>query len=336
MRTFSKPIIVILSLMLMLLATACGAKSEPAKEAEKPAAGAGQEASSGVKTIKHALGTAEIKGTVKRVVALEWSMVEHLLAVGVQPAGIADIKGYNTWVNIAPKLDAGVVDVGSRTEPNLEAIAALKPDLIVAPDFRIKTSYEALNKIAPTIAFNPYPAEGEGNQYEAMINTFKTIADLTGKQAEADKVIADVEKSFAESKAKLKEKGKEGAEVVVTQAYSQQNAAVMRLFTDNSMLVQIMNRIGLKNAFKSSKYEANGFSTASVEALPAVQNANFIYIVQDNDNIFEKQLKDNEVWKGLTFVKENRTHKLPGNTWTFGGPLSAKSIADLVTNALTQ
>ncbi|MCS7459176.1 iron-siderophore ABC transporter substrate-binding protein [Paenibacillus doosanensis] len=336
MNKMRKPLVIMLSLMLMLLAAACGAKSEPAKDNAAPAAGASQDASGGSKSIKHALGTTEIKGTAKRVVALDWSYVEFLLAVGVQPAGVADIKGYKTWVNIPTQLDASVVDVGVRTEPSLEAIAALKPDLIVAPDFRIKSSYEALSKIAPTVAFNPYPAEGAGDQYDEMEKTFLTVADLVGKKAEGEKVMSDLQKSFDEAKAKLKEKGKEGAEIAVTQAFSQQNAAVLRMFTDNSMIIQIMNRIGLKNAFKSAKFEPNGFATTSVEALPAVQNANFIYIVQDNDNIFEKQLKDNAVWNGLAFVKENRTYKLPGNTWTFGGPLSAKTIVDLLTNALAK
>ncbi|ULL19324.1 iron-siderophore ABC transporter substrate-binding protein [Paenibacillus sp. H1-7] len=335
MRAIGKPLIIILSLVLMFL-TACGAKTNTSQGTAPAAPSANQETSSGSKTIKHALGTTEVKGTAKRVVALEWSHVEHLLAVGVQPVGIADIKGYKTWVNIPPQLDASVADVGTRTEPSLEAIAALKPDLIIAPDFRIKSSYEALSKIAPTIAFNPYPAEGAGNQFDEMEKTFRTVAELVGKKAEADKVMSDLQKSFDEAKAKLKAKGKEGAEVAVTQAFSQQNAAVLRMFTDNSMLIQIMQRMGLKNSFKSDKFESNGFATTSVEALPAVQNANFIYIVQDNDNIFEKQLKDNAVWNGLTFVKEKRTFKLPGNTWTFGGALSAKSIVDLVTNALTK
>lgn len=336
MNRFNKPLVFVVCLMFVFLTAACGAGGSTPKEGGTPAGSPSPEASTDSREIKHPLGTTVIKGTPKRVVALEWSHVEHLLAVGVQPVGIADIKGYKTWVNIPPQLDASVADVGSRTEPSLEAIAALKPDLIIAPDFRIKSSYEALSKIAPTLAFNPYPAEGEGNQYDEMVKTFKTVAELIGKKAEADKVMSDLQKSFDESKAKLKAKGKEGAEVAVTQAYSQQNAAVLRMFTDNSMLSQIMNKIGLKNVFKSSKFESNGFATTSVEALPAVQNANFIYIVQDNDNIFEKQLKDNAVWNGLTFVKEKRMYKLPGNTWTFGGPLSAKSIADLVTDALAK
>lgn len=288
------------------------------------------------KSVKHGLGTAEIKGTPQRIVALEWVYAEDLLALGVQPVGVADIAGYKAYVNIQPQFGGDVKDVGTRQQPNLEAIAALKPDLILAPDYRIKAQYEALNKIAPTIAFSPYPAEGQGDQYAEMENTFKTIADLVGKKAEADKVLADMNKSFEDAKAKLKAKGKENAEIVVSQAYTQQNAAALRLFADNSMLIQVLQRSGLKNVYKPDKFEVYGFSTTSVEALPKVQTANFLYIVQANDDVFANQLKDNAVWKGLAFVKENRTYALPGNTWTFGGPLSAKVLADQAVTALTK
>ena len=55
----------------------------------------------------------------QRVVALEWLPAELLLALGVTPYGVADIPNYNLWVN-EPALPASVIDVGLRTEPNLE------------------------------------------------------------------------------------------------------------------------------------------------------------------------------------------------------------------------
>ncbi|MBO9609202.1 MAG: iron-siderophore ABC transporter substrate-binding protein [Paenibacillaceae bacterium] len=353
MSRFTKSVTIVLSLALLFLLAACGAKDDnksaaspsPSSSASvKPSASASAAPSASPsasvapanQSIKHALGTAEIKGTPKRIVALEWVYAEDLLALGIQPAGVADIAGYKAYVNVQPALAADVKDVGTRQEPNLEAIAALKPDLILAPDFRIKAQYEALNKIAPTIAFSPYPAEGQGDQYAEMETTFKTIANLTGKKAEADKVLADMNKAFEDAKAKLKAKNKENAEIVVAQGYTQQNAAVMRLYTDNSMLIQILQRAGLKNVYKADKFEVYGFSTTNVEALPKVQTANFIHITQANDNIYENQLKDNAVWKGLAFVKENRIYALPGNTWTFGGPLSAKVLADQAVTALTK
>ncbi|OCT14507.1 ferrichrome ABC transporter substrate-binding protein [Paenibacillus pectinilyticus] len=324
--------------MLLLITSACGSTTSTSTTSTSTSAPSVQPAATpatdAVKTITHPLGTTTIKGTPKRVVTLEWAYTEDVLALGIQPVGAADIKGYQNWVNVKPALDASVVDVGTRQEPNLETITGLKPDLIITSTLRSSKNYEALSKIAPTIVFESYPAEGKGDQFEGMLTTFKTIADVTGKKAEGDKVTTDLDKSFADLKTKLIAAKKDGAEFALTQAYSNQNNAELRMFTDNSMVVQILQRIGLKNVFKSSKFELYGFSTASVEALPAVQNANFFYIVQDADNVFEKQLKDNAVWKGLSFVKENKTFKLPGNTWTFGGPLSAKVFAELAATSL--
>lgn len=343
MRNFVKPLTVTASLVMLFLTSACGSAantssataSSDAAASAKPSAAATAAADT-VKTIIHDLGTTEIKGTPKRIVTLEWTYAEDLLAVGIQPVGSADKKGYQNWVNNQPALDASVVDVGTRQEPNLETITGLKPDLIITSTLRSSKNYEALKKIAPTIVFNSYPAEGKGDQYAEMENTFKMIADVAGKKAEGEKVLSDLQKAYADTKTKLASAKKEGAEIALTQAFSNQNNADLRMFTDNSMAVQILQRIGLKNVFKSNKFEMYGYSTASVEALPAVQNANFIYIVQDNDNVFEKQLKDNAVWKGLSFVKENKTYKLPGNTWPFGGPLSAKVFAELTASALTK
>ena len=46
------------------------------------------------------------------------------------PVGVADVKGYTTWVTAAP-LTADVKDVGTRGEPSVDAIVALQPDLVV-------------------------------------------------------------------------------------------------------------------------------------------------------------------------------------------------------------
>lgn len=335
MQNMFKSVTAILSLTLLFLISACGSAQNPGEPVSAPTAQP-PAASAATKTIKHAMGTVEIKGTPKRIVTLEWVYAEDLLALGVQPTGVADIAGYKRNFSIQPQLAAETVDVGTRQESNLESIAGLKPDLIITSANRAKQNYEQLKKIAPTIVFDSYPAEGAGDQYTEMETTFKTIADLTGKTSEADKVLGDLQKTYADSKEKLKAANKEGAEFVLTQAYSNQNAAQLRLFTDNSMAVQILQRAGLKNAFKSSKFESFGFTTGSVELLPSVQNANFLYIVQPEDNVFEKQLKDNAVWKGLNFVKENRSYMLPGTTWVFGGPLSAQVFVQLATKAIAK
>jgi iron complex transport system substrate-binding protein len=107
----------------------------------------------------------------------------------------------------------------------------------------------------------------------------------------------------------------------------------MRLFSNNGMATQIMERLGMQNAW-GIEYEQYGFSDAGLEALTTVDDANFFYIAQENDNIFETIYKDNPVWKNLQFVKEGRVYPLGGDTWTFGGPISAEVLADKVVDAV--
>ncbi|ANE48888.1 hypothetical protein SY83_12500 [Paenibacillus swuensis] len=333
---------VMLSVMLGL--TACGGNtantantSGTTNESNAGNANTGNaQVSEEVKRIKHPLGTTEIKGIPQRIVVLEWSYVEDLLALGVKPVGVADIENYKVWVNVKSGELAEATDVGTRQEPNLETIMSLKPDLIITDDFRVAQSYDKLSEIAPTLVFAPYSEEAAKDQYADMENAFRTLADIVGKTAEAEQVLDDVQKTYDEAKTKLEAAGKAGQEIVLSQAWSNQNAAAMRLFTDNSYAVKIMEKIGLKNGWKSDKLESYGFSDATVESLTKVKQANFLYVVQDDDNVFETKLKDNAVWKGLDFVKENRAYALGGDTWLFGGPLTAQLLAERAVNLLTK
>ena len=88
----------------------------------------------------------------QRVVALEWLPAELLLALGVTPYGVADIPNYNLWVN-EPALPDSVIDVGLRTEPNLELLTQMKPSFIVW-SAGYGPSPEKLARIAP-VAVSP-------------------------------------------------------------------------------------------------------------------------------------------------------------------------------------
>nr|WP_085981676.1 iron-siderophore ABC transporter substrate-binding protein [Paenibacillus riograndensis] len=334
-------------IIVVLVAAGCGSNNANRSAADggatnnaaAPNADATNEGSAtaaGPIVLKDAKGEVKLDKPAQKVVVLEWTFTEDVIALGVQPVGNADNENYKLYVTSEAPLDAGVTDVGTRSEPNLETIASLKPDLIIANTDNHEAIYDQLKAIAPTLILGLYPPEGQGDQYTEMENIFKTIAAAVGKTAEGDKVLADLDAHYADAKTKLAAAGKEGLNYVLTQAYSYQNAATMRLFTDNSLAVQTLDRIGLKNDWKPEKFEMYGFTTSTVEALPAVKDTNLLYIVQKDDDIFSKELKDNSVWNGLNFVKEKRTFGLASTTWVFGGPVSSKVLVDEVVNTLTK
>lgn len=253
---------------------------------------------------------------------------------GVQPVGNADNANYKVWVTSEAALDDSVTDIGTRGEPNLEAIAALKPDLIIANADNNNAVYDQLNAIAPTIEFDPY--DGDGYNYDKMTEIFNTIATALGKEDKAKQVLSDLDQHYVEVKEKLAAAGKENFNFALTQAFTYQNAVSLRMFTDNSVVIGTLDKIGLVNDWQPDKVENYGFSTVGIESLTDVKDSNFIYITQPDDDVFGTAMKDNSVWNGLNFVKEKRTYQLDSTTWTFGGPISSKVLVDGVVEAITK
>jgi iron complex transport system substrate-binding protein len=322
-------------LLFSVILSACGAQNT-ATEGGGTAAEASSGTSQETRTFKDAMGDISVTGVPKRVVVLDWTAAEDVLALGMQPVGITDIEGMKKWVDIPVEIGADVTDIGDRSAPNMELIASLKPDLILGLKSLNEANYDALKAIAPTLLFNPYPEEGQGDQYENMETTFRTIADVLDKNAEAQAVLDDLDQTYEKAKKRIAEAGADQKPFILAMAFTNQNAVTFRISTDNSLAVKTLEHLGLKNAYKSKQFEIYGFTTADVEALPALQDANFIHITQNDDNVIDNQLKNNPVWNGLNFVKENRIYALGGDTWPYGGPLGAKVMAEKAADLLTK
>ncbi|NYF26418.1 ABC transporter substrate-binding protein [Sporosarcina sp. JAI121] len=318
--------LLVLTIFAVVLA-GCSSKKEEDKAVENEKADASI-------TITGVNGEVTLNKPAKKVVVLEWTYAEDLLAVGVQPVGMADIEEYHKWVNIDAELSKDVADVGGRQEPNLEAIAALEPDLIIGTSFRHDGMIADLEKIAPTVIFNPYPEDEKIDLYQEMTTTFNEIAKAVNKTDEAKQVLTDLDTKYAEATEKINDANLKTKDVILTLAYTGPQAPEIRVFTPNSMASIILGKIGLNNIHVPDQFEVFGSSTYNVEGLTKYENANYLYSVQSEDNIYDKQLKDNAVWKNLDFVKEDRLYDLGGDTWLYGGPLSAETLLNKITSTM--
>lgn len=172
------------------------------------------------------------------------------------------------------KVNYGETTVGTRQEPSLEAIAKLKPQMIFGTKLRHEPIYDTLTSIAPTKLFNPYPEPGE-DQLQEMEQTFQALADATKTRDKGKTVLDQMRETFDRSAETLKAAGASDRPILLGQFVG--NAPQLRLFTDNSMAMRILAKMGLKNAW-NGKFDRYGFNTVWVEALPAVQKASFLYI----------------------------------------------------------
>ncbi len=311
-------------LVLIGLATLT-ASTASAQDADAPTCAAGN------RLIKHALGAACVTEQPQRVVALEWTYVEDVLALGVQPVGIADIEGYNDWVRTPIALAANVTDIGDRSEPNLEAIARLKPDLIITADFRSDANYDALSAIAPTLVFAPYPTDGSSH-YEEMISTLGTLATALGREAEGQAALKHLNDHYAAAKTALEQAGFSGESFILSQGWTYEQVATFRLFTENAMAVEILEHIGLKNAW-ADQPQQYGYTEIGIEGFTQLIDSDFsfFYVAQGEDNTF---FEDSPLWSKLPFVQNGHAYWMGGNVWLFGGPFSAELLVDTVLTKL--
>lgn len=106
-------------------------------------------------TVRHVGGTTTFDALPERVVILDDAMLGDVLAFDVVPVGTAaaakDPTVIEQW-----REEAGVAhirNVAPDFTPNLEAIAAVRPDVILAMAFQVKEDYwTKLQAIAPTVA----------------------------------------------------------------------------------------------------------------------------------------------------------------------------------------
>ncbi|SIS38453.1 ABC transporter substrate-binding protein [Salimicrobium flavidum] len=328
-------LLAILTLFALVL-TACGGNEEQSEEGTEDNENTEESGSSEdtrTVTIEDATGEKTIEGTPENVVVLEWTYAEYLQALDMEPVGVADKEGFGNWVDTGIELGENVEDVGTRQEPNLEAISRLDPDLIVGVQFRHEGIQEQLEEIAPTVMFAPYSEESAQNQMAAMKSEFETMGQILGQEEAVSKRLDEMNSHFEEEAGRLDEAGVGDINYIMTQAFTAQNTPTLRLFTDNSMVANVMGELGLQNAHSSEELEIYGYTETTVETLQNYQDSHFYYIVQEDDNIFSNQLAGNPVWEELDFVQEGRTYQMPGDTWTFGGPISAEKLATQAVDA---
>jgi len=174
------------SVMLLALG-ACGTTENPQQAADDEAAG-----SSGPITVTDSRGKkVELKAPAKKVVALEWGEAEMLASLGVMPVGVADTKGYSTWVT-AEKLDSDVKDVGTRAEPSEDSILGLTPDLVVMEEGRDTNLSKRLeDKGLPVLVTKG--ADAKNGELDRMRSDLMMIAKATGTEDKAEQLLSDLD-----------------------------------------------------------------------------------------------------------------------------------------------
>ncbi|ADB34850.1 periplasmic binding protein [Kribbella flavida DSM 17836] len=315
-----------LAATLLLALTACGSSETP-----EPAAA---EASAEPVSLTDARNKKiDLPAPATKVVGLEWGVVEGLITLGVMPVGVADVKGYSTWVTAA-KLDPSVKDVGTRGEASVDAIVGLDPDLVVVTTDESASTIAQIEKAATVLVVRGADA---ANPIPQLKKNLELLGAAVGKSAQAAEANAAFDRALADGRKKIADAGKAGENFTMADGWKQGSSISIRMFTTGSMLGAIAGELGLKNSWTGAGDKDYGLAQTDIEGLTKLPDGNFLYIASTTDggDVFGGDLAKNAIWKNLPFVKSGNVHRLPDGIWMFGGPKSMQQFIDATVQAVT-
>lgn len=273
---------------------------------------------------QHEQGLLRFEDTPKRVVALNWAAAETLLMLGVEPVGVADRDGYPFWVR-EPALPQSTHNVGARSAPSLEAIAELKPDLIVTSS-QMAPAHDQLSRIAPTYVLSVY--DRGADPYDRAREMLLTLGEMLDREAEAAAALRELDAEFARQRQRLENAGLTDRPLILA---SFMDSRHLRVNASNGLFQAGLERLGLDNAWSR---EGNfwGFSLVGLERLAPLERARLVVLSPLPAGLGET-LEASPFWQHLPMVQQHQVYQIDP-VWTFGGLYSLHRLAGKIADAL--
>lgn len=290
-----------------------GTKDSAAAESQ---AGSSNAASDGARTVTHAMGETEIVGMPQKVVILTNEGTEALLALGVKPVGaVRSWTGDPWYAHIKDEME-GVTVVGEESQPNLELIAGLQPDLIIVNKMRQEKVYEQLAAIAPTVMSEDL----RGN----WMNNFKLYAEALGMSDKGNELLDAFEARIADFKDKAGDQLKETVSVVRFMD------GKTRVYHTNTFSGIIFEQLGLARNPMTLNAKDTFVDEITKERLPEVNADRLFYFTYETGdgkaNQTELDWTNDPLWNNLNAVKNGQTYKVDDAVWNTAGGIQAANL----------
>ena len=261
-------------------------------------------------TVKDAKGEFTLDKTPSRVVALEYSFVDALAQVGVSPVGVADDNKIDRILPQVREKIAAWQSVGTRSQPSLEVIASLKPDLIIADPSRHTAVFEELKKIAPTVMF-----DSRHESYQENLETAQKIGDLVGKSSEMKAKINEHNDYIANIAKNLGVQDKKAS-------FGTSREDKFNIQNDNGYVGSFLTTLG----FAPTKLNSDqAFVEINLEQL-VMEKPEYLFIAHYRDESIARKWEAEPLWKAIPAVKANHVYSVDADMWARGRGLEASKI----------
>ncbi|MET9291999.1 iron-siderophore ABC transporter substrate-binding protein [Streptomyces sp. NPDC003077] len=280
-----------------------------------PAPGGGEH------TVATAMGPVKVPNAPHRVVVLDTAELDSAITLGVKPVGATRSDVATGFLDYLPKDRlTGIQDVGRIGAPNLEAVSALKPDLILTSKVRDGQRYEQLKAIAPTVM-----TESTGYPWK---QNFATHAAALGRIPQAERVVSAYEAHARKVTDALG--GPAAAKKLTVNVVRFIEGADTRVYGCRSYIGTVLDDIGTAPTAVVDGSEDGLMVEVGPEQIDkADADALFYATYGSPEKSKESQITGGGLWKNLRAVKNGRAHRVDDQLWIQGiGYTAAGRILD--------
>lgn len=320
--------ILVAAVFVAALITACGEGSDqsPATLAADTAtsratstpelASAARTATSDSRVVKHAMGETKIPASPQRVVVLEEGPLNSALALGIKPVGAVTAFDGADFPAYLGNRTAGIQNVGTILEPDLEAIAALQPDLILSIKSRHEAIYPQLSQIAPTVFSETFRCCWQENVLKD--------AEALGKPEEGKRLMDNYWQRLEEFKEKM---GGQLGETEVSVVRFVPPGDVY-IYQKASYIGTILADAGLP---RPPSQDVDEFVLEVSQELISEMDGDVIFVTTYGppDQTQLEKFRDHPLWKQLEAVQQEKVYVVPDEYWMVGiGIIAANRVID--------
>lgn len=275
------------------------------------------------RVIEHQLGEVCVPNHPQRVITLAPLLMFHALEMGVKPIGCSvywpqDISErfliHPLYLSLGSRGES-ISQVGMTTQPNLETILNLQPDLILAYDLAPTIeSYSSLSYIAPTVLI---PINGLTD----WKSNFDYIAEVLNRKEEAqlawnnyyqkiDQLKLDLNNSYFDKTISVAEGGIDG----------------FYAFTANSGIGSILSDIGFQRPASQSLMTNNDRFSVSSERIEDIDGDLLFFMLNDSEPE-TSNMQRFPLWNNLNAVRDENIYFVNEN-WSGTNLISANLVID--------
>lgn len=260
----------------------------------------------------------EVRGDPQRIVVLSGDQLDALCALGLQSRVVAAAlpDGSSEQPSYLGAVVHGVAPAGTRGAPDLAAIKAANPELILGSPAQTPTSFGALSAIAPTV-FTPGPGA-------AWRDTLRAVGAATGRADAAADLIAKFDDTARDTGAQ-NDAGHFQASVV------QLTENTVRVYGADNFPGSVLAAVGLDRPaaqrFTDKPYQELGTADADYR----IADADIVYVsfasAAARDNA--PKILDSPAWRALSAARDNRVFVVNNEVWQTGQNIvAARGILD--------